>query len=329
MRFKIEEWNNVSELFTGSLLLGNGSSIAINPNFNYSNLFSNAQLPENVKNIFDSFHSQDFEYILRKFTQATVINNIFDIDCNDIHQAHSQVKKTLINTVKGIHPCIDEVRDKINNCASFITQFDTIFSLNYDIMLYWTIMQVNDNHPYPLFKDCFNRSSFYEDFEEYREYRGNRSNLVFYPHGNLILAKDENDEELKLSIRGDNHLIDQISQNWDDYNYSPLFISEGTSEEKLKTIRSSNYLTRIYHEAIPTINDSLLILGWSMGIQDEHILKQIPFKKIRHLGIVIFMDDKHEDTCDYFYSRIRRFIDADKINVYFIAHNSEALWAND
>nr|MBO8919217.1 DUF4917 family protein [Proteus mirabilis] len=115
-------------------------------------MFSNAKLPENVKSIFDSFNSQDFEYILRKFTQATVINNIFDIDCNDIHQAHSQVKKTLINTVKGIHPCIDKVRDKINNCASFIKQFDTIFSLNYDIMLYWAIMQVNDNHPYPLLK---------------------------------------------------------------------------------------------------------------------------------------------------------------------------------
>lgn len=329
MRFNVKEWNAVSELFTGSLLLGNGSSIAIDPNFNYSNLFSNAKLPENVKNIFDSFHSQDFEYILRKFTQATVINNIFNINCNDIHIAHSQVKKTLINTVKGIHPCIDKVRDKINNCANFIKQFDTIFSLNYDIMLYWAIMQVNDNHPYPLFKDCFNRSSFYEDFEEYREYRGNRSNLVFYPHGNLILAKNENDEELKLSIQGDNHLIDQISQNWDDHNYSPLFISEGTSEEKLKTIRSSNYLTRIYHEAIPTINDSLLILGWRMGIQDEHILKQIPFDKINHLGIVIFMNDNYEETCDYFDSRIRHFINPDEIDVHFIAHNSEALWAND
>ncbi|MCK9781382.1 DUF4917 family protein, partial [Proteus columbae] len=93
--------------------------------------------------------------------------------------------------------------------------------------------------------------------------------------------------------------------------------------------RSSNYLTRIYHEAIPTINDSLLILGWNMGTQDEHILKQIPFDKIENLGIVILMDDKYEDKCNYFYSRISHFINPNKIDVHFIAHNSKALWAND
>lgn len=66
-----------------------------------------------------------------------------------------------------------------------------------------------------------------------------------------------------------------------------------------------------------------------MDTQDEHILKQIPFDKINHLGIVIFMNDNYEETCDYFYSRIRHFINPDEIDVHFIAHNSEALWAND
>lgn len=66
-----------------------------------------------------------------------------------------------------------------------------------------------------------------------------------------------------------------------------------------------------------------------MGTQDEHILKQIPFNKIRHLGIVVFMNDNYEDTCNNFYSRIRQFIDPDKTSIYFIAHNSKALWAND
>ncbi|WP_157091975.1 DUF4917 family protein, partial [Proteus myxofaciens] len=217
-----------------------------------------------------------------------------------------------------------------NNCAQFIKQFNTIFSLNYDIMLYWTIMQVNDNHPYPLFKDCFTHRYFNEDFEDFREYRGNTSSLVFYPHGNLILAKDENDEELKLTINNSNNLIDQISNNWNDNNYSPLFVSEGTSEDKLKTIRSSNYLTRIYHEAIPTINDSLLILGWSMGTHDEHILKQIPFNKIRHLGIVVYMDNNVQNTCNYFYSTLQQYnINPDDLTVYFIAHDSAQLWAND
>nr|MBO8919216.1 DUF4917 family protein [Proteus mirabilis] len=52
----------------------------------------------------------------------------------------------------------------------------------------------------------------------------------------------------------------------------------------MKNYTFSNYLTRIYHEAIPTINDSLLILGWVIGTQDEHILKKFLLIKLGILG---------------------------------------------
>lgn len=67
-----------------------------------------------------------------------------------------------------------------------------------------------------------------------------------------------------------------------------------------------------------------------MGTHDEHILKQIPFNKIRHLGIVVYMDNNVQNTCNYFYSTLRQYnINPDDLTVYFIAHDSAQLWAND
>ena len=53
---------------------------------------------------------------------------------------------------------------------------------------------------------------------------------MFYPHGNLSLARDIYDEEYKISSNGSN-LLESILSIWRRGKAVPLFISEGTAEK--------------------------------------------------------------------------------------------------
>ena len=76
--------------------------------------------------------------------------------------------------------------------TNFLERFDTVISLNYDLILYWAILWANDHSTVKYFKDCFIKEGEFEsDWHWLRgAYGGRESTLVFYPHGNLVLATD-------------------------------------------------------------------------------------------------------------------------------------------
>lgn len=43
----------------------------------------------------------------------------------------------------------------------------------------------------------------------------------------------------------------------------PVFVSEGTSHQKVAAIRRSHYLTNVYEEVLPAIGESLVVYGWN------------------------------------------------------------------
>ncbi len=89
--------------------------------------------------------------------------------------------------------------------------------------------------------------------------------LVFYPHGSLAVARDYLGDETKLAVdagaAGD--LLDTITLRWSSGNYVPVFVSEGTSKQKIAAIRRSHYLTNVYEEVLPSLGESLVMYGWS------------------------------------------------------------------
>jgi len=62
----------------GAILLGNGASIAIDDSFAYGSLkehaTDNGLLTDDIQSLFDFFHTDDFELILRIVWQATNVN---------------------------------------------------------------------------------------------------------------------------------------------------------------------------------------------------------------------------------------------------------------
>lgn len=298
MVYKIKEWADISDDFDGSILLGNGASIGINPSFSYTSLKEHAVdrglLIENVQKLFDHFDTDDFELVLRLVWQANRVNFALDIKDNATKSAYEHVRQCLIEAVRSIHPEYCEVEDQLDNIACFLKQFKTVLSLNYDLSLYWVIMYANREYNGHSFKDCFLRGEFDEDWKRFRESISmwdRKTTLVFYPHGSLVLARDVIEQERKLEARGGD-LLRSILRDWETGEYIPLFVSEGTSKQKVNAIQNSHYLNTVYREVIPRIGKNLTIYGWGFGEHDTHILTRLANSKVETIAVSVFGSDQ-------------------------------------
>ena len=233
--------------------------------------------------------------VLRLVWQANKVNSALDIPDQSTRQAYQHVRDCLINAVRSIHPEYCETEDQFPLIASFLNSFKTILSLNYDLTLYWVIMYANRELNGHLFKDCILHGEFDEDWQRFRDsihHQDRRVSLVFYPHGSLVLARDVVENETKLDSIAGNNLLESILVHWESEDYIPLFVSEGTTQQKLSAIHNSHYLNTIYREVIPSLDDSLVIYGWGFGEHDIHILKRLSQSNIHRIAVSVHGNDQ-------------------------------------
>lgn len=327
----IEQWLDIADDFTESLLLGNGASRAVDNCFSYDSLKLRAEdrglFNQNVTKLFEYFNTSDFELVLRLIWQASNVNKALDIEDKDTYDAYIHVRECLINAVQDIHPQHAEILGHLPNAYYFIKKFNTILSLNYDIFLYWTMMFGNERQDFHKFKDCWIRGEFDENWEDYRQSLNDYDrdvSLVFYPHGNLVLARNNIECESKLTGQG-NNLLDTILASWRSESYIPLFVSEGTSPQKTSAINNSHYLSTVYREVIPSISDNLVIYGWNFGEHDIHILRRLKKTTIKTIAVSVFRGD--QAFCNRVEQMIHDNIRGD-IEVVFFDSASPGCWIN-
>lgn len=298
MSFTIHPWFELAQRYNGTILLGNGASMAVSPRFGYGSLLEHVtqreRLAEDVRRLFDFFRTEDFELILRIVWQATNVNKSLGIEDARTREAYLRIRECLIQAVRDVHPEHDEVNEQLPYIYEFLKRFNTVISLNYDLIVYWTMaygLDINDRHQ---FKDCFlARGLFEQDWQRLRGMYGNeRSNtLVFYPHGSLILCRNRVEQECKIHIRGAG-LLESILQRWQSEEVVPLFVSEGTHEQKANAIQSSFYLSTVYREVLAEPRENLVILGWGMGEHDVHLLKRMAVSGIQRVAVSVFRRDQ-------------------------------------
>lgn len=297
MPFEIHPWTEISDRFTDTLLLGNGASIAVDKRFRYRSLkqhaIDNGLFSVDVESLFDFFHTDDFELVLRIVWQATNVNKALDIDDQKTEQAYKHVRDCLIAAVRDIHPEHGLVSDQLPAIAKYMKGFNKVVSLNYDLIVYWAMMYGNELKDRHMFKDCFLGSEFDDDWSRFSDSYGNHDHcsLVFYPHGNLILARDKIENERKISS-GAGGLLESILNKWERGSYVPLFVSEGTEQQKQKSIQSSAYLHTVYREVLTSVQDSLVVFGWGVGEHDLHILKRVAKSKVSRIAFSVLGDDQ-------------------------------------
>ena len=324
----IHEWMKISERFMrGGLILGNGASIAIDKeHFSYKSILDEARKLELITpyldKIFKVLKTTDFERVLSGIWQTKYINEALSVESPEILKAYNDIQKALIETVRCIHHNVpyESVEEKLKIASSFLAKFKIVLSLNYDVLVYWSILlgnDLNENH----FSDCFVHHSFRYDWIDFLD---SHKTLVFYPHGNLVIGRDFKGVEYKIHTVDRKGLLDTIFQIWNKGIFAPVFVSEGYSDQKILTIRRSPYLSTIYNHVIPYVNDSIVIYGWSLSKHDYHLIEAINGRNIKRFAVSIHSSSGDpQEKCALFEKKLREKFGTSVEIVFFDSESSD------
>lgn len=292
------------------LMLGNGFSIAYKYDiFTYRSLLEEADFSNltEVRAVFDALDTVDFEIIIRALQESAKILPIYtsDIELKQKLETHSeQLKNILVQTIAGKHPEGPfDVKDAQYTCVrQFLSYFlgehqeGNIYTLNYDLLLYWSVMHEEEGEGFIALEksDGFGKEEGNED-AGYVVWHGETSahtQRIHYLHGALHLF-DAGKELKKFTwINTGRRLIEQTRDAMDNNMY-PLFVAEGTSEQKLTKIKHSGFLYHSFKSFTSTMNigtNCLFIYGHSLAINDMHIFQKIASGKVPQVFISIYGD---------------------------------------
>ncbi|PQO27598.1 hypothetical protein C5Y96_18905 [Blastopirellula marina] len=258
-----------------SLLLGNGFSCAIHDGFRYDSLYRLAVeqgMPSTAAALFEHFGTTNFEAVMRLLEDSQWIACHYGILARDqgnlLTEDLQKVRESLIAAITSTHPAnhywLDEPRKK--SCCQFLGAYHDIYSLNYDLLLYWVCQfskptkvdgfgfpnGQNDNPPYLV-------------LSQPRDQKG----WVYHLHGALHLYTVDGETRKHRFHFQRRPLLEVICDGIRQSEY-PLFVAEGTAKEKLRQIRTSMYLS-IGFRQFQQAEGTLVTYGLSFGESDDHI----------------------------------------------------------
>ena len=214
---------------TKHLLLGNGFSRACrNELFAYDALYDviKEDLPPRLQRAFKALRTQDFEVIMRSlFTAGRLVHiyserprhdsieNVKSFFKGDI----SILRDSLAEAISKNHPeRPGHIKDiEYQCCRYFLSNFSKIYTLNYDLLLYWVLMHDEIDDIRISCDDGFRKSD--EGDKEYVvwDMGDNHSPNIFYLHGALHIY-DSTFELQKYTWRNTGiALIDQLKISLD------------------------------------------------------------------------------------------------------------------
>lgn len=283
------------------LLLGNGFSIACRPSiFLYGKLYENAdfsKLSPTAKLAFEALGTQDFERVIKALRDAERILLAYGASAkllDVLGKDADALRELLVQTIAASHPAWPgEISDgEYAACRKFISNFDIIYTFNYDLLLYWAQMHTEIGMA-PNSDDGFRKQEDDDDagYVVWEPSQSHEQNM-FFLHGALHVFDTGTEIQKYTWINTGIRLIDQIRDALKK-NYFPLFVSEGTSAEKLERIRHNDYLAKAYR-SFSEITGALFIYGHSLAANDEHYLKRIEKGRIAQVYVGIYGDPDSE-----------------------------------
>ncbi|EXF91123.1 hypothetical protein HK44_019785 [Pseudomonas fluorescens HK44] len=284
---RLEDWNalRATTPFSG-LLVGNGASRAVWDDFGYDSLFENARtveekpLSQSELSVFDAMQTRSFEQVLSALKTTSRVNKALAVSSAAPRNRYYAIKEALINTVHAVHiPWRLVQASSLAAINQELSTYPTVFTTNYDLLNYWAIQHQPD-----VINDLFHGT---EPSFDLSASTADKTRLL-YLHGGLHLVRNQDGTARKLTSTEGTLLgsfaINNTIKTLDDV---PLFVSEGSSEDKLKTIRSSDYLSFCYDQLLKQ-SDALCIFGHSLGKQDTHIVHALRQAKPKTVAVSIY-----------------------------------------
>jgi len=327
------------------LLLGNGFSMAYNRNrFSFTSLFQSAvdkglidkQSP--MYEIFKDFETTDFEEIIKNLEISIKVLNAYQIleddDARMIFNDVNKLKEHLVNIITNNHPSkITDITDEeFIHSANFIKNYDRIYTLNYDLLLYWTTIKLDSffednqikNKKLEIKDGFYDPDKGHTNYVTYANNNSTNKPNIFYLHGALHIF-DKKDKIIKNTYkRTERALREQTLENLDNEIY-PIFVSEGTSYQKKSKILHNAYLNHCYR-SLKSIgskrkDDHLIIFGTMLKTNDEHIQDAIIENSVKNIYIGVSSQDNIPEFTSFVERANKRYK-----KVYFYDYRSVRVW---
>lgn len=279
------------------LLLGNGFSRALrNDIFSYDALFDRAEfstLSPLARRAFDALDTTDFEIVMRALRDAALLVEAYATDKSELaaqmRTDADGLRELLVRTIASNHPARpgDVAKLAYERCRAFLSCFSTVYTLNYDLLLYWALMQ-DELEPHIDSDDGFRTPD--DGPMDYVTWEVEKTDTqkIFYLHGALHIFDGGIEIKKYTWVNTGKPLIDQIREAL-QHNLYPLFVAEGDTAQKLTRIKHNEFLGRAYR-SLAKIGGGLYVYGHSMAENDEHIIRLIEKNKVAHLFVGLYGD---------------------------------------
>jgi hypothetical protein len=338
------------------LLIGNGFNLALkaissfNIKLDYKSIIKEVQ--ERVHNngaqeLFDFLSQKDIDkseiiydieqllHILQtmpicfKYGNHIYCNSIQSQECINRHRTLLKKLTLEVMTSSEFHPEYESIINYsnqifLNKCAENINRFSKIFTINYDLILYWLLVQKNllekrgsKGHIISSgkFKDGFTSNpqfSLHKDGKQIKNLYGCSSNNInaniFFLHGAIHLL--EKDSRAFKVIRGASHLKltelrDSIKEQFKNHTTTidNLIVFDGTSYEKTQSIYHNVYLEKAYDKLL-SVDRDIIVYGCKIVENEKfffgndiHLWRKLMSSKAR--SIYVGIDEENPKLLDY------------------------------
>lgn len=279
-----------------TVLLGNGFSQAWNPAiFSYTSLLQVANFGDRdaeIRTLFERLNTWDFESVMRTLLSAELVAEVHGLEQNiidTIKRDKEILKEALLTAVSNNHPRLPSelTMAQYKAARKFLSRFSQIFTVNYDLLMYWARNQ--DLEPAWDTDDGFRAERHWKGYGTDQE--------VHFLHGCLHLY--EVPTGVKKHVYTGEVGGGIVGQVRDNLNLQPprfpLFVAEPTRQKKKERIDRSPYLSYCL-QALTRVSAPIFILGHSMDENDAHIFEAIRKSTSRQIFVSVFGDEHSESN---------------------------------
>ncbi len=300
-----------------ALLLGNGFSVEY---FSYANLLSRTGLEvgDPLLSLFEALDTVDFERVVRALDDSALVETAYGDEerASTFREDAQRVRDALVKAINDTHPAHrSELAFRLKSGAAFLGHFANVFTLNYDLLLYWVNLEVMD------MSDGFGLGEKTSSGRFLSPFKPGAHCHIFNLHGGLHLFDDGSGMMMKALNDGEG-VIATISETIRKGRL-PVYVAEGKSVRKLGKINGNDYL-RFGLEKLKENPMPLFIFGHSADENDEHIYNSIFRSPCRQLYFGIYQPDEGKiRTLDGILEKYRRTIGSELAFTFFDAETAK------
>jgi hypothetical protein len=189
-----------------------------------------------------------------------------DVHAGELKEHAQEAREALIRAVKATHPeHRADLGQLYKSSAAFLANFERVFSLNYDLLLYWSNLEAVN------LTDGFGLAEVMPGGRLRSPFREDAYCSLFNLHGGLHLF--ESGDALMKAIDTGDGVVETVARLIRDGRL-PLYVAEGTSGQKERKVNSVPYLRHCFDKLWDT-TDVMFVYGHSAAENDAHVYRAI------------------------------------------------------